>query len=120
MVQCDSAQITQVLRNILMNGLQILQHGGRVALSTHDAGANLCIEIADDGPGIDPALRTQVFEAFFFRREGGIGIGIGIGIGHSATDRGLPWWRNRSRAEQAGWCLVPDSAAARTLISSAG
>jgi signal transduction histidine kinase len=77
-IQCDKEQITQVLLNILVNGLQILKHGGRIEVSTIDAGDFLRIEIADDGPGIDPAERTRVFEAFFFQREGGIGLGLAI------------------------------------------
>jgi signal transduction histidine kinase len=77
-IECDEEQITQVLLNLLMNGLQILDHGGRIEIATHDDERHLYIEIADDGPGIDPAERTRVFEAFFFRREGGIGLGLAI------------------------------------------
>lgn len=77
-VECDVEQFTQVLLNILMNGLQILRHGGRIEISTRDVGECLGIEIADDGPGIDPAERDKVFEAFFFQREGGIGLGLAI------------------------------------------
>jgi two-component system sensor histidine kinase HydH len=77
-IQCDNAQMTQVLLNILMNGLQVLKHGGRIDVSTHDAGDSLRIDIADDGPGIDPDERNKVFEAFFFQREGGIGLGLAI------------------------------------------
>lgn len=77
-IECDEEQITQVLLNLLMNGLQILDHGGRIEIDTHDDEHTLYIEIADDGPGIDPAERTRVFEAFFFKREGGIGLGLAI------------------------------------------
>jgi len=77
-IECDEEQITQVLLNLLMNGLQILGHGGRIELATHDDERHLYIEMADDGPGIDPAERTKVFEAFFFKREGGIGLGLAI------------------------------------------
>lgn len=77
-IECDEEQITQVLLNLLMNGLQILDHGGQIELATHDDDAFLTIEMADDGPGIDPAERTRVFEAFFFKREGGIGLGLAI------------------------------------------
>ena len=77
-IECDEEQITQVLLNLLMNGLQILGHGGRIELATHDDDRHLYIEMADDGPGIDPAERTKVFEAFFFKREGGIGLGLAI------------------------------------------
>jgi two-component system sensor histidine kinase HydH len=77
-IECDEEQITQVLLNLLMNGLQILDHGGQIEITTHDDDRYLTIEIADDGPGIDPAERTRVFEAFFFKREGGIGLGLAI------------------------------------------
>lgn len=77
-VECDEEQMTQVVLNLLMNGLQILHHGGRIEVSTSDDRDDLLIEIADDGPGIDPAERTRVFEAFFFKREGGIGLGLAI------------------------------------------
>lgn len=78
LVECDPEQITQVLLNILLNGMQVLKHGGRIEIASYDAGERLCIEIADDGPGIDPAERSRVFEAFFFKREGGIGLGLAI------------------------------------------
>ncbi len=77
-IECDAEQLTQVLLNLLMNGLQILGHGGRIEISTHDDEHTLTIDMADDGPGIDPAERARVFEAFFFKREGGIGLGLAI------------------------------------------
>lgn len=77
-IECDGEQMTQVLLNLVMNGLQILDHGGRIEIATRDADGSLVIEIADDGPGIDPAERTRVFDAFFFKREGGIGLGLAI------------------------------------------
>ncbi len=77
-IEADEEQMTQVLLNLLMNGLQILGHGGRIELTTRDDARYLFVEIADDGPGIDPAERSKVFEAFFFKREGGIGLGLAI------------------------------------------
>ncbi|HET8694071.1 MAG TPA: ATP-binding protein [Aquabacterium sp.] len=77
-LEVDEEQMTQVILNLLMNGLQILDHGGRVDVSTRIEGDRFCIDIADDGPGIDPAERTRVFEAFFFKREGGVGLGLAI------------------------------------------
>ena len=77
-IEADEEQMTQVLLNLLMNGLQILGQGGRIDLTTRDDGQHLFVEIADDGPGISPSERTKVFEAFFFKREGGIGLGLAI------------------------------------------
>ncbi len=78
LVECDAEQMMQVMLNLLLNGLQILQNGGRIAVSTADDAQRLVIRIADDGPGIAPEDRAQVFEAFFFKREGGIGLGLAI------------------------------------------
>jgi len=77
-IECDEEQMMQVMLNLLMNGLQILDQGGRIEISTRDDAGNLYIEIADDGPGINPEERARIFEAFFFRREGGIGLGLAI------------------------------------------
>lgn len=77
-VACDEEQMTQVVLNLLVNGLQILQPGGRVEVTTSGDEMALTIDIADDGPGIAPAERNRVFEAFFFRREGGVGLGLAI------------------------------------------
>jgi signal transduction histidine kinase len=77
-IRSDEEQMTQVLLNLLMNAMQILNPGGRIEVATADDGDDLRIEIGDDGPGLAPAERARVFEAFFFRREGGIGLGLAI------------------------------------------
>ena len=78
LVECDEEQMTQVILNIMMNALQVLGPGGRIDVSTHDSGDTLAIDVADDGPGIPPSDRAHVFEAFFFKREGGVGLGLAI------------------------------------------
>ena len=77
-IECDEEQITQVLLNVLLNALQILEQGGRIEMTVDGDATHLIIDIADDGPGIDPASRNKVFEAFFFKREGGVGLGLAI------------------------------------------
>lgn len=77
-IDCDAEQITQVLLNLVMNALQVLPRGGRVEVATRDDNERLIIEVADDGPGIPPEDREQVFEPFVFRREGGVGLGLAV------------------------------------------
>jgi signal transduction histidine kinase len=78
MVDCDAEQITQVLLNLILNALQILPTGGKILFATHDDMDQFVIEISDDGPGIPVEERARIFEAFFFRREGGVGLGLAI------------------------------------------
>lgn len=75
---CDAEQMTQVLLNLILNGLQILGQGGQIVVTTRDDGERLVIDIADDGPGIAPEARSRIFEAFYFQREGGIGLGLAV------------------------------------------
>ena len=38
----------------------------------------LVLEVADNGPGIDPRLRTRIFEPYFSSKKGGTGLGLAI------------------------------------------
>jgi signal transduction histidine kinase len=52
-----------------------------------EQGCDVRIEICDDGPGIDPAIRDKVFEPFFkgdsarpSDPRGSVGFGLGLSI----------------------------------------
>jgi len=77
-IECDVERITQVLLNLLLNAIQILPEGGHIRVSTHDDHEQVFIEISDNGPGIPSEERERIFEAFFFRREEGVGLGLAI------------------------------------------
>lgn len=87
-VDCDEEQITQVLLNLLMNALQTIPRGGHIEIATRDDSDSVTTEVADDGRGIAESERARVFEAFFFRREGGIGLGLAIVQGIINAHRG--------------------------------
>ena len=38
----------------------------------------VCITIADDGPGIAPEIRQHLFDPYFSGREAGRGLGLGL------------------------------------------
>ena len=75
---CDAEQMTQVLLNLIHNGLQILPQGGRVEVACRVVDQRTIVEIADDGPGIAPDALARVFEPFFTKRDGGIGLGLAV------------------------------------------
>ena len=77
-VNCDGEQITQVILNLLLNAIQIVPRDGKVELLSHDDDNAVMIDIGDNGPGIDAADRERIFEAFFYRREGGVGLGLAV------------------------------------------
>ncbi len=80
-LRCDSAQIEQVLINLVKNAVEAAleqQANGRtdagVRLRWRRAGAGTEIAIEDDGPGI--AQATNLFVPFFTTKPEGSGIGL--------------------------------------------
>ncbi len=89
----DPSRLESVLDNLLANarealdGLQASQgegHGvaegdqGGILLEYGSAGPRAFIELADRGPGLDPAIVAQVWKPFFTTKARGMGIGLAL------------------------------------------
>ena len=87
-VPCEGAKIQQVLLNILINGAQAMQRAGiekpvfTLRTKMENAGKTACIEIEDNGPGMDEATRKRVFEPFFTTKPVGEGTGLGLSVSY--------------------------------------
>jgi signal transduction histidine kinase len=73
-------QMGQVVLNLLRNALDALGEQGEVRVSTAVRDGMVELVVADDGPGIPPALRSRVFEPFFTTKDVGKGTGLGLVI----------------------------------------
>jgi PAS domain S-box-containing protein len=88
-VRCVSTQISQVLLNLLVNALQVLeahtpaQGPPRIRVGARRRGEDMVIEVADNGPGIDPKIRERIFDPFFTTKDVGEGTGLGLSICHN-------------------------------------
>jgi signal transduction histidine kinase len=78
MLCCDRDQLTQVFLNLLMNAIQHIACGGRIAVSSEIVGDFLEICVSDDGVGIRDEHKRKVFDPFFTRRQEGIGLGLTV------------------------------------------
>jgi len=78
----DAVQIEQVIINLLLNGIEAMRHARteipRFVLRTGLDGRNVSFTVADNGPGIDPAVADQIFDPFFTTKERGMGMGLSI------------------------------------------
>jgi two-component system sensor histidine kinase HydH len=79
-VVADPDQLTQVLVNLVLNGVQAVKRDGRVGLtvSVDPSAAQLVVDVADSGPGLEPADEQAIFEPFFTTKEDGTGLGLWI------------------------------------------
>lgn len=77
-VWIDGAQLKQVFLNILLNALQAMPHGGKLTVRIHVSGGSLLTAISDEGEGIHPDVRANLFQPFFTTKKGGTGLGLSI------------------------------------------
>jgi signal transduction histidine kinase/CheY-like chemotaxis protein len=87
-VQGDPARVRQVVTNLAANAIKFTERGHVVLtgeLVFGDAGrARAVVRVEDTGPGIEPAQRERIFDAFvqgdasLTRQHGGSGLGLAI------------------------------------------
>lgn len=93
----DRDRLTQVLVNLISNGIKYTPPGGSVRLSLKQMDGKVQFEVADNGPGIPESDLPYIFERFFraeksrHRSRDGKGFGLGLSIayyiinGHQGT-----------------------------------
>ncbi|WP_419193016.1 sensor histidine kinase [Kolteria novifilia] len=87
LIECNGGQINQVLMNLISNAIQAVgTHGEvRVRLDADETGA--LVEIADNGPGIDPKIHDMIFDPFFTTKGVGEGTGLGLAIARRIVEQ---------------------------------
>jgi two-component system, NtrC family, sensor kinase len=72
-------ELQQVLVNLLVNAIHAMPEGGELLIRTRDLGDDrVAIDVADTGPGLEPALMSQLFKPFVTRKKDGTGLGLWI------------------------------------------
>jgi two-component system nitrogen regulation sensor histidine kinase NtrY len=76
----DPDQIRRVLINLIDNAVTAMERQGRLCITAARApdGTTLRIEVADEGPGIDPADRDKMFSPYYSTKKRGTGLGLAI------------------------------------------
>jgi PAS domain S-box-containing protein len=87
-IPCQASKIQQVVLNILINGAQAMQgvrtRDPQFTIRTYvdtDRGM-ACIEIEDNGPGMDERTRKHIFDPFFTTKPVGVGTGLGLSVSY--------------------------------------
>jgi two-component system cell cycle sensor histidine kinase/response regulator CckA len=98
----SAAQLTRVLANLLTNARDAMADRGTLTVATAsvyvdrpvggynrvEIGEYARVDVSDSGPGIDPAIRDRIFDAFFTTKQGaGLrGSGLGLSIVQAIVD----------------------------------
>ncbi len=80
----EREQLRTLLDNLLSNAIKYSPPGGRVELRLWAAEGQACVEVHDQGPGIEPDQQQRVFEPFYQgpqpARSHVKGTGLGLAI----------------------------------------
>jgi two-component system NtrC family sensor kinase len=96
LVRCHEGELKQVLLNIVVNAAQAIasnagKHGGeklgKISLRTERVETGVRITIADDGPGMDDAVKKKIFDPFFTTKPVGQGTGQGLSMAYAVIQK---------------------------------
>jgi signal transduction histidine kinase len=92
-VPCEPGKIQQVFLNILTNGAHAMCGENKpeaedyspeffISIQPDKTNTMACVEIEDNGPGMDARTRKRVFEPFFTTKPQGEGTGLGLSVSY--------------------------------------
>jgi signal transduction histidine kinase len=98
-VPVKPTQLGQVALNLLVNALQAIPRdrppdSAHIRVTVRAVGTHARLEVADNGPGVPPDVKSKIFDPFFTTKtDGGTGLGLAI---------------SRQIVEEAGGTLTVD------------
>jgi two-component system sensor histidine kinase HydH len=79
-LRADPDLLSQVLLDLVLNAIESVAPGGRVAVRADAVDGRLVVEVADDGPGVPPGERESIFEPFVTTKSRGTGLGLPMAL----------------------------------------
>ena len=78
-IEADEQLFRQVLFNLLLNAIQAADVNGQVQIAARRVSATeAALEIRDDGPGVPPDRRQEIFKPYFTTNPRGTGLGLAV------------------------------------------
>ena len=74
----DQKEIRQLVCNLARNGLEAMESGGTLAISTRFVKGYVVLAIKDTGKGIAPEIQERLGTPFVTNKDGGTGLGLAV------------------------------------------
>ncbi len=90
-INCDPDKLKQVFINLLVNGIEAMDDGGSISITTEKWVGSVGIRITDEGSGIGEEDLLRIFEPFYTTRDRGSGLGLAISYRVVEAHQGEIW-----------------------------
>ena len=78
-IEADEQLLRQVLFNLLLNAVQAVGGAGEIQVVTgRQSATEAFLEIRDNGPGVPPERRREIFKPYFTTHQKGTGLGLAV------------------------------------------
>jgi len=77
-VEADEQLLRQALFNLVLNAVQAVEPRGEIQISAGRNVTEAFLEIRDNGPGVPPEHRAEIFKPYFTTHENGTGLGLAV------------------------------------------
>jgi signal transduction histidine kinase len=75
----ERSRMERAFVNLIANALEAMPDGGSIAISAELAGESVVVHVSDNGPGIAPEIRSQLFQPFVTAgKRNGLGLGLAL------------------------------------------
>ena len=94
LIDVDKDRVVQVMINLLSNSIKYSPDGGKIMVKLENEGGWMVLTVIDNGYGVPPWAREEIFEKFFqadnimSQKVGGSGLGLTIARGIVEMHRG--------------------------------
>ncbi len=78
-IEADEQLLRQALFNLVLNAVQAVNGAGEIQIVAERRGASeAALEVRDNGPGVAPADRPEIFKPYFTTQKTGTGLGLAV------------------------------------------
>ena len=78
-VEADEQLLRQVIFNLLLNATQAVGENEKIEFAVVRVSRDeLGLEVRDDGPGVSPENRREIFKPYFTTHQKGTGLGLAV------------------------------------------
>jgi signal transduction histidine kinase len=77
-IEADEPLLRQALFNLVLNAVQAAESEGRIEVRVQRTDDGALLEVCDNGPGVLPEHRNEIFKPYFTTNPAGTGLGLAV------------------------------------------